>query len=135
MEKVGLDSFLLTISGLNRALVFLDLPNEQIDASEKYPPPGSPDADTIFSNSVYERGALTLHALRLEVGDKVFFEILQTYTSRYQYSNVTTDDFIAVAEEISGQDLGDLFQAWLFEEDIPDIPELDLYREDYTIND
>ena len=85
------------------------------------PPPGNPDLADLFSPSVYERGAWTLHALRLEVGDDTFFQILRTYYSRFQNSNATTDDFIAVAEEVSGQSLGDLFQAWLYDEAVPEV--------------
>jgi aminopeptidase N len=86
------------------------------------PPPGNPDLADLFSPSVYERGAWTLHALRLEVGDDTFFQILRTYYDRFQNSNATTDDFIAVAEEVSGQSLDDLFQAWLYDAVVPDVP-------------
>jgi aminopeptidase N len=90
---------------------------------ERFTPPGSPTADRLFNGGVYFRGALTLHALRLEVGDETFFEILQTYYEQYKGSNATTDDFIAVAEEVSGKDLQELFDSWLYDEEIPPIPE------------
>ena len=89
---------------------------------EFYPPPGNPPANDLFNGGVYLRGGLTLHALRLEVGDDVFFEILRTYYDRYKYGNAVTDDFIAVAEEVSGKDLGDFFNAWLYEEQLPELP-------------
>ena len=72
---------------------------------------------------MYERGALTVHALRRTVGDDDFFEILQTWTSEYADSSATTDDFIAVAEGVSGDELDDLFQAWLYDEELPELPE------------
>jgi aminopeptidase N len=87
-----------------------------------YPPPGSPAASTLFNTNVYFQGAMTLHALRLEVGDEAFFQILRAYTARYQYSNASTADFIAVAEEVSGQELDALFNAWLYAEDRPPFP-------------
>ena len=96
-----------------------------------FPPPGDPGPDALFNGSVYERGALTLHALRLAVGDEAFFNILRTYFARYENSNATTDDFIAVAEEVSGQELSDLFDAWLYQEPLPDIPEMDLFQADF----
>ncbi len=96
-----------------------------------YPPPGDPGPDGLFGSSVYERGALTLHVLRLKVGDEKFFEIMRTYYARYAGSNANTDDFIAVAEEVSGQQLDDLFQAWLYQKNIPDIPEMGLHRSDF----
>ena len=89
------------------------------------PPPGKPDLVDLFSPSVYTRGAWTLHALRLAVGDDTFFQILRTYYARFQNSNATTADFIAVAEEVSGQALDDLFQAWLYDEAVPDVPGLE----------
>ncbi len=86
------------------------------------PPPGEPPADDLFNGSVYVSGALTLHALRLEVGDEAFFETLRTYYDRFAGGNVVTADFVAVAEEISGRDLGAFFDAWLHGPTLPDLP-------------
>jgi aminopeptidase N len=72
------------------------------------------------------RGALTLHALRLRVGDEVFFDILRTYVERNRNGNSTTADFVALAEEVSGEELSDLFNEWLYDPVIPDMPELGL---------
>jgi aminopeptidase N len=93
---------------------------------EYYPPPGSPAANNLFNGGVYLRGGLTLHALRLAVGDEAFFEILSVYYDRYKFGNASTADFIQVTEEISGKDLGSFFEAWLYEEQLPPIPELGL---------
>jgi aminopeptidase N len=82
-------------------------------------PPGDPGVKDLFSPSVYQRGALTLEALRLAVGDDAFFRTLQTYASRFRDANATTDDFIAVAEEVAARDLSPLFQAWLYDEPLP----------------
>jgi aminopeptidase N len=92
---------------------------------------GDPGPERLFDWSIYARGALTLHALRARVGDEVFFKILQAYYQRFRDSNASTDDFIAVAEEASGEELGDFFEAWLFRVELPDIPEAGLYREDF----
>ncbi len=93
---------------------------------EFYPAPGNPPADDLFNSGVYERGGLTLHALRLEVGDEAFFEILKTYYDQYQGGNAATDDFIAVAEQVSGKDLSEFFDLWLYSEEVPPIPALGL---------
>ena len=87
------------------------------------PPPGLPPADDLFNGSVYFRGGLTLHALRLRAGDEAFFDIMRTYHGRYRHSNASTADFVAVAEEISDQDLAEFFDGWLYQPDIPDLPE------------
>jgi aminopeptidase N len=98
---------------------------ESIPAS-RMDPIGDPGPDHLFDPEVYDRGALTLHALRLKAGDKAFFRILQEYFSRYRDANASTGDFTALAEEISGQELDGFFQDWLYETDLPDIPELGL---------
>jgi aminopeptidase N len=89
-------------------------------------PPGEPPADRLFNAGVYYWGALGLHALRLEVGDEVFFEILKTYQGRFASGNARTADFIAVAEEVSGKELSAFFDSWLYSEDLAPIPELGL---------
>jgi aminopeptidase N len=90
------------------------------------PPPGDPSPNDLFAGSVYYRGGLTLHALRLKVGDPTFFRIMRTYADRYRYGNADTQDFISLAEEVSGQNLKDFFQAWLYQNSLPPIPEMDL---------
>src|SRR5690242_1127762 len=73
--------------------------------------PGPPN---LFIGAVYNRGAMTLHALRLTVGDRAFFRILRTWAQLHRNGNVTTEQFIALAEHISGRNLGALFTAWLY---------------------
>jgi aminopeptidase N len=91
-----------------------------------YPPPADPPADDLFNPSVYSRAALTLHALRLRIGDDAFFRTLKTYATRYKYGNANTLAFITLAKEVSGQHLDDLFNPWLYDKTMPPIPELGL---------
>jgi aminopeptidase N len=86
-------------------------------------PPGEPPADDLFNSGVYDWGALGLHALRLEIGDDDFFDTLQTYYSRYRNGNVTDDQFIAVAEQVSGKELSSFFDEWFYSETLPPLPE------------
>ena len=86
------------------------------------PPPGAPPSTDLFNGAVYRVGAMTLHALRLTVGDEFFFDILRTYHSRFRGGTATTEDFIAVAEEVSDEDLDGLFDAWLYGFEIPQFP-------------
>ncbi len=86
-------------------------------------PTGNPGPDDLFSVSwVYERGALTTHALRRAVGDEAFFAILREWAARYGGGNATVQDFVALSEEISGQDLDSLFDAWLYQTALPPYP-------------
>jgi aminopeptidase N len=94
--------------------------------ADNFPPPGAPPADNLFNGAVYLRGGLLLHALRVEIGDEPFFASLRRYADEYRYGNVTTADFVEIAEEEGGVDLTDFFQAWLFDEQMPPIPELGL---------
>jgi aminopeptidase N len=68
----------------------------------------------LFSNPVYDRGGMTLEALRERVGKKEFFRILQRWAAREKYRSVSTADFIALSERISGANLGLFFHTWLY---------------------
>ena len=65
------------------------------------------------------RGALTLQALRERVGTTTFMRILRKWLADNRYGNVTTEDFIALAEAESGLDLDHFFYVWLFRERWP----------------
>jgi aminopeptidase N len=65
---------------------------------------------------------MTLHQLRLAVGDKDFFRIMRRWASSQSGGTVTTDEFIDLAERISGQQLDSLFETWLFTPGRPDLP-------------
>jgi aminopeptidase N len=82
---------------------------------------GDPGAETslLFHRAVYQRGAMTLHALRQVVGDTAFFQILEEWATSRAGEAVITEEFIALAEELSGRQLDDLFQTWLFTPERP----------------
>jgi aminopeptidase N len=80
------------------------------------PPPGDPGiAANLFDGTVYDRGGMTLQALREKVGDKVFFAIMREWVQSHHYGTVSTPQFIALAERLSGRDLDAFFQVWLYE--------------------
>jgi aminopeptidase N len=83
---------------------------------------GQPPVNGLYDWESYVGGALVIHALRLQVGDEVFFKILRTYLERYRYGNAGTEEFIAVAEEVSGQKLSAFFDSWLMQTTLPDWP-------------
>ena len=84
--------------------------------------PGDPGAGAVFNNAVYARGALALQALRLKIGDADFFALLPAWTAKNKYGNGTIEQFQALAEQVSGQDLDELFQVWLFTAGRPPAP-------------
>jgi aminopeptidase N len=78
-----------------------------------------PDVGALFDIAVYYRGAMTLQALRQTVGDDVFFGILEEWVASQAGNTVTTDEFVRLAEKMSGMQLDDLFQTWLFTPEKP----------------
>ena len=81
-----------------------------------------PGRDNLFLAQVYFRGAAALHALRAKIGDKAFFAGARLWLGRYNDSTATTDDFEAVMEKASGQQLDAFFDDWLREGDRPAMP-------------
>jgi aminopeptidase N len=94
----------------------------QVAGFRAWDAPGDPGADRPFAAGVYQRGALTLQALRITIGDDAFFETLRTYTGRFRARNASTADFVSVATEVSGHDLGAFFQSWLYDPQMPPLP-------------
>lgn len=92
---------------------------DRIDAK----PPATVPVEEMFSRTVYVRGAWALHALRLAVGDEAFMEILRTYYARFADQNVTTNEFLDVASEVSGRDVRPIMDPWLYDTDLPPMPE------------
>jgi aminopeptidase N len=62
---------------------------------------------------VYQKGAYALHQLRLELGEKVFWQSIQAYTQQYYGKSVTTDEFKDAIEKASGRDLSAFFSKWI----------------------
>ncbi len=86
------------------------------------PSPIPDSVEQMFASASYSRGAWTLHALRLVVGDELFFDILRSYYDRYQNSTASTADLIAVASEIGGQEAEEVLTRWLYEDQVPARP-------------
>jgi aminopeptidase N len=84
---------------------------------------GDPGPEDMFDDRVYKRGALLLHALRLTVGDDAFFTLLRTWVERHTYGTVATPQLVALAEQVCGTPLQELFTAWLRRLPLPPLPE------------
>jgi hypothetical protein len=83
---------------------------------------GDPGPEHLFDAPVYYRGAMTLHQLRVRIGDDSFFRLLRTWARSQEGRNVTTRQFVKLAERISGQDLEAFFDTWLFTAGKPEVP-------------
>jgi aminopeptidase N len=101
----------------NRAPV---APREATTAGEIYFRSGS---------DIYGKGSWVLHSLRWVLGDDVFFRALrrmaypepalERVTDGGQVRFATTDDFLRIAESVSGQQLGWLFEVYLRQPELP----------------
>lgn len=79
-----------------------------------------------FNGAIYSRGSFTFLVLQYHVGSENFFEIMREALLRYQDQDgcITEGEFIALAEEISGQDLSELFDMLLYTDPLPALGEL-----------
>jgi aminopeptidase N len=82
-------------------------------------PPGVAQPKDLFNHSVYLRGGMTLGALRERIDDRAFFTLLRTWHKEHAYAGAVTEEFIALAEKVSGQQLDGLFDAWLYQPSKP----------------
>ena len=73
-----------------------------------------PGATNLFVSSVYDKGAMTLQALRAKIGDRSFFALLKAWYVLHRNGDASTADFIALAEKLSHQNLRPFFQVWLY---------------------
>ncbi|MCQ4361181.1 M1 family metallopeptidase [Mycobacterium gordonae] len=78
-----------------------------------------PGPRQMFDDRVYKRGALTLHALRGQLGDDKFFALLKDWTTRYRHGTATTDDFTGLAANYSDESLRPMWDAWLYSTEVP----------------
>ncbi len=78
------------------------------------------------SLTFYQRGAWAIHALHNLIGTTDFKIIIHNYLEKHKFSNATTDDFIAIAEEVSSRDLKAFKTLWLENVKFPSQEALDI---------
>lgn len=64
-----------------------------------------------YGANVYAKAALMMLTLERWLGEDVMARVMKTYYERWKFRHPTTDDFIRVAEDVSGKDLG-----WFFDQ-------------------
>jgi len=62
---------------------------------------------------LYGKGPMMLHALRGELGDKVFFTILKSFVSNFQFKYAQTRHFIGISSFVAKRDLKPFFDRYL----------------------
>jgi hypothetical protein len=100
----------------------------------------APDLDPTIKNSweyysgnsyrsmAYSKPALMLMTLENHIGTETMREILRTYFERYKFKHPKTEDFIEVANQVSGQDLSWFFDQMLYSNAVLD------YSVDYVFS-
>jgi len=81
-----------------------------------------PGPSSMFDDRLYKRGALALHSVRTELGDKPFFAMLRDWTSTHRHGSVSTVEFL---DHVGSQATGNVrtsLQAWLYDKELPDLP-------------
>ncbi|MFF7683832.1 M1 family metallopeptidase [Microbacterium sp. NPDC007973] len=81
-----------------------------------------PGPDDMFDDRVYKRGAIALHAVRREVGDAAFFDLLRAWTAEHRHRLVTTDDFRRAVEAAGGGDAATVLSRWIDHRALPPRP-------------
>ncbi|MCD4651808.1 MAG: T9SS type A sorting domain-containing protein, partial [Candidatus Cloacimonetes bacterium] len=74
-----------------------------------------------FAPPQYEKAASVLLALRCRFGEQIFDQILQTYLTTYYNGWSVTEEFKAVCEQVSGCDLTQFFQQWIYGSGLPSV--------------
>lgn len=67
-----------------------------------------------YAIGTYSKPVMSLTTLKNILGEELFWRVLQAYYTRYQFKHPRSEDFIAVAEEISGQQLDWFFAASVY---------------------
>jgi aminopeptidase N len=89
-------------------------------AAPKAPKPGQ--KISIFRPNVYDGAALVLYALRQEIGRRSFENLERAWVRDHRDGTASTADFVHLASEISGRDLGGFLQDWLYGKKTPPMP-------------
>ncbi|MBN1222878.1 MAG: M1 family metallopeptidase [Candidatus Aminicenantes bacterium] len=66
-----------------------------------------------YSLNVYSKAALTLLTLERFLGEEVMADIMKAYFEEWKFKHPKTENFIAVAEKVSGRDLSWFFDQFL----------------------
>ena len=80
------------------------------------------DVYRLFNPNVYEGGALVLYALRQQIGADAFQQVERMWVQHYEGASASTDDFITLASQVSGQKLKSFLRAWLYGTKTPRMP-------------
>ncbi|MFZ0896985.1 MAG: M1 family aminopeptidase, partial [Candidatus Nitrosopolaris sp.] len=70
--------------------------------------------DELYDAHSYEKGGCVLHMLRSYIGDEKFRKSLKVYIETYRGKSVETDDLRKIIEKVSGENLRQFFDQWIY---------------------
>ncbi len=111
-QAVGVDDFRRRMEGSRQIYIRSGVTAQPVVREEE-------SLFDLLNRNNYEKGAWVLHMLRGRLGDEAFFRGIREYYRRYRHRAVLTEDFQAVMEETSEQDLDWFFRQWLLEPGYP----------------
>lgn len=76
-----------------------------------------------YETIVYAKAALFHHALRAAIGEEAYLTLLRTYAERYRFGEAMPADFLALAVELGGPQVEQIYQRWIMQVDAPDTAE------------
>ncbi|WP_330461004.1 M1 family metallopeptidase [Streptomyces sp. NBC_00820] len=85
-------------------------------------PVASPNETNLFDSQRYLGGVLVLYAFQQLVGASTFSTVERAFLDRFRGTSATTDDYIAVASEITGTDQSGFLRDWLYGTKTPRMP-------------
>jgi aminopeptidase N len=75
----------------------------------------------LLNANSYQKGGWVLHMLRCELGDSVFWRSIRKYYATYAGGVADTRDLQKVFEDVSGKNLKQFFDQWLYTTGQPDL--------------
>jgi aminopeptidase N len=87
----------------------------------------------LFDRHLYEKGGLVLHALRVDLGDALFWSGVRAYLTAHARGLVETRDLQRAMELVSGRSLGRFFEQAVYKPGHPEI-DVDLSWEKGTLS-
>ncbi|MEU0056260.1 M1 family metallopeptidase [Streptomyces sp. NPDC006334] len=85
-------------------------------------PVAAPNAANLFDSQRYLGGVLVLYALRQLIGEDAFHAVERAFLARHRDGHASTEDYIAVASHVSGQDVSGFLREWLYGTTTPRMP-------------
>jgi aminopeptidase N len=88
-----------------------------------WPAPDEPRLGDVYVGSGALHGALFLHALSLRIGQSDFFEVISTAYREYAGAAMSTEDFMRLTEEVTGDKIRAFADAWFHRDPLPGFPD------------